>query len=609
MAPSRWTTEQQTTFLLALVANYLGYQKDNKISRFWVILYKKWFKEWSVSLSDDAQIPLEERERQKGIEMDAIKKKLREWFRNHARTLKKANKSDKALTLELTTKSSRRLQATEVYARKHYDTKIKPLLKEELEALDEAPRYRIGLVKKSIKKAWDAESDEVKRSILDEVEAAKEVPEAQLTPPNTVRTPQQYQSAIDCIPDAMEKLHDSLTEQTGWVWTILGGGPDPSFPGGEPRSVAFNFGKNFLKQLFKAWHDDWEEHISKPFASFVSSVFSPEVCASRALDNDNIPQASTSALTKAEYILSEGSDDEDNNIGIHFFPTTTPVVHGTPTAMPSPNPSVNTGTPSRAAPTFDESNIDPHLRSTTAVVPPASPIVPGASASSALPMPPVVPNAEMSPAQSDPGAPRLLLSTTSRPPSAVQPAAPAASTSTDDFIFPPALFSSPAPASLDTGDEGDEGEWSELLSGLKKRLAPPPAKEPKAKKQKKIKAPSNTTELQTTGDTTKSKKARALKLKNPPAAEETTGRVKHVRRAPGTKEVVPLTVSEDGKQVADAYGNPVGKENTRMTIVNVFGNALLMLRCKDYIIAAKTKNAGKETQKRRQLLKLQCKDE
>lgn len=38
--------------------------------------------------------------------------------------------------------------------------------------------------------------------------------------------------AIAGLSDAMEQINHTLQEQTGWVWTILGGGPDPAYSDG-----------------------------------------------------------------------------------------------------------------------------------------------------------------------------------------------------------------------------------------------------------------------------------------------------------------------------------------------------------------------------------------
>lgn len=36
-------------------------------------------------------------------------------------------------------------------------------------------------------------------------------------------------SAIVSLPDVMDQLRNALKTQTGWVWTLLGGGPDLQF--------------------------------------------------------------------------------------------------------------------------------------------------------------------------------------------------------------------------------------------------------------------------------------------------------------------------------------------------------------------------------------------
>ncbi|KAG6876208.1 hypothetical protein C0992_000488 [Termitomyces sp. T32_za158] len=144
----------------------------------------------------------------------------------------------KALTIDLNPKSSRRLQLTEAYAQKYYKSKIKNIVDAEINGLEERPRYPIAIIKRNIQQAWDAESDEVKQEIMHDIQEGSS--SSNRSPPVNLlidRTPEEYATAIDCIPDAMDSINNSLAKQTGWIWTILGGGPDPRF-GGQVRTVA-----------------------------------------------------------------------------------------------------------------------------------------------------------------------------------------------------------------------------------------------------------------------------------------------------------------------------------------------------------------------------------
>ncbi|KAG6871563.1 hypothetical protein C0992_010733, partial [Termitomyces sp. T32_za158] len=203
------------------------------LNKFWPGFERKWFKRWPAMLDDDsAVISPEDRDLKLGSVIAAKKKQLKEWFQNQSQSMKRGKKN--GASIDFNPKSSRRLQATEVYAAKYYESKIKPKVDEKLSAMEDRPRYTIGVVKNTIKEAWDAESEEVRLEVLEEVNNARK---KLLSPSESVRTPQHYATVIESIPAVIERINQTLHEQTGWIWTILGGGPDPTYPGGQVRTV------------------------------------------------------------------------------------------------------------------------------------------------------------------------------------------------------------------------------------------------------------------------------------------------------------------------------------------------------------------------------------
>ncbi|KAG5633086.1 hypothetical protein H0H81_011189, partial [Sphagnurus paluster] len=91
-----------------------------------------------------------------------------------------------------------------------------------------------------IKAAYDAEPDDIKREIEAEIErdalAKKNVKSAMSMSIDVPRTADEYAEAIEHIPDTVNHIIDTLAAQTGWTWTVLGGGPDPVL-GGTLRTV------------------------------------------------------------------------------------------------------------------------------------------------------------------------------------------------------------------------------------------------------------------------------------------------------------------------------------------------------------------------------------
>ncbi|KAG6875439.1 hypothetical protein C0992_003823 [Termitomyces sp. T32_za158] len=444
----------------------------------------------------------------------------------------KRGKKLKGITLDL--KSTRHQQVTEAYSAKYYQTKIKPLVDEALQEMSEWPRYPLPVVKHQIKKAWEAESEEVRRTIIEEVNSQ---PKGKDVDTPRVRSPDEYASAIASIPDVIKKISHSLQDQTGWVWTILGGGPDPTYPNGQVRTVSFNFGRNTLDHSFKMSHDDYNGQVLKPFLTFAASCFTPEVCAARALKS-NDEKMSLAPLNKADdaqtmmksvmdvsdYTILDSEDEDDGRlfdvsvIDPQLFLNTsqgqasiTAATVSTPTAATAPT-TVSTPTSATV--------------SSAVVAIPVQPVQP----SSALTTPQTAPTQSPSSTAEDLSLTNDCLS------SAPQPDA------SDSFIFPPMRYDNPphdlstqsclspydliAHSRLTNPESGNE-----LLASLKRHPSVPAAKAPKQKKQKTTKAilvPKNVSNSQSN-------------------QESLIITAKRVWKSTGTKEVIPLTVDADGK--------------------------------------------------------------
>ncbi|KAH0580148.1 hypothetical protein H2248_002956 [Termitomyces sp. 'cryptogamus'] len=119
---------------------------------------------------------------------------------------------------------------------------------------------------------------------------------------------------------------------------------------------------------------------------------------------------------------------------------------------------------------------------------------------------------------------------------------------TNLFIFPPVLNSTHS--RLLSPEQEPEEHWSELLASLKKRPSAPVAEAPKQKKQNTV--------IHATKP--------APVPKNVLNADKLTVQGKRIRKAPGMREVVPLTVNANGKPLYKTHKPALckkvkGKEN------------------------------------------------
>lgn len=90
------------------------------------------------------------------------------------------NKLIADITVKTGRKKTRPLNATEVYAKKYYATRVQPAVKEELEAMKDvadapAPKKRaIRVVRKQLASCWENESAEVKEEVTRLAQEMKE---------------------------------------------------------------------------------------------------------------------------------------------------------------------------------------------------------------------------------------------------------------------------------------------------------------------------------------------------------------------------------------------------------------------------------------------------
>ncbi|KAG6889513.1 hypothetical protein C0992_004928 [Termitomyces sp. T32_za158] len=166
MAPPQWTTNKQKEFLEYHKDKFLHYQAQTLLHKFWPYIENKWFQKWPAILNNEDELSPEEQTLKLGSVIEVKKKQLKIWYENISQALKGVTKS-KDISLNFNPKNTCHRQVTKLYASKYYDDKIKPLVNKELNAMDH-PCYTIGVIKQNIKKAWEAESEEVRRDVMEQ---------------------------------------------------------------------------------------------------------------------------------------------------------------------------------------------------------------------------------------------------------------------------------------------------------------------------------------------------------------------------------------------------------------------------------------------------------
>ncbi|KAG6895612.1 hypothetical protein C0992_000360 [Termitomyces sp. T32_za158] len=568
MPPPRWTTEEQTKFLFSHIGKFTEHQNNDTLHSFWPYIEREWDARWPVNptsnekegselgldrgdekkICDDAQLKkvliFIETDTYIQIMLIVFGKRLRAWYNNNSETRKKP--PAKTTIASVPGVGTRVKQPSEIWASKFYKLKVQEKVKAECEANNIPSNKALSVIKRHIKEGFEAEPEEVRQQILAESQALKEAAKARRINPMSP-TPESYAEAISYISDVSYGFLDAQHEKTGWTWTLLGGGPDPSH-GGRLRTVVFHAGQNHLGHNFGAAHATFREAVLNPFAAFVKSAFSPDICAARSLID-----------IESEHLKS--LDEE--------------AINTLDTGLPKPPaPSLSPLSPALPAPSNTSSQSDTPAEHSTPLPPETPSSQSDMPAEHSTPLPPETPKSPVVSSLPLAEAQRIVIEV---PDSMIDPvlrspldaennheslssAAEVLTTFLDgtSFVFPNNVYRDEytSPPSWNTSSpETSVLPPNELLPGLVKNLAAPSASvavnQPKSKpkpRPKKVNQKKATT----------------------PAPEAETGRGQRVRKARNGKEVMPLTVDADGKPTFDANRNPVrntskrkrGKENT-----------------------------------------------
>ncbi|KZS99509.1 uncharacterized protein LAESUDRAFT_765451 [Laetiporus sulphureus 93-53] len=243
MAPRRWTTEEEYTFLNNLYPQYLKAQKKGHQDPFFIWVEHEWFEAFSEHkkvFGHEISTLMDEQETQLHMAITARQKQLREWFRNRNASARCSGAAPKSsLNMNIATKPAGRrcLKGLELYSRKYYRTRVQPAVKKIIMEQSLSSKETLHVIKQLTAKMFEKEDDEIKAEIQAEYDAqeihqnedAGEASEA-------LPTPMQCQEFIDSMPAMLKELFSELSRKTGWCFTVIGGGPCPE-EDGEIRTI------------------------------------------------------------------------------------------------------------------------------------------------------------------------------------------------------------------------------------------------------------------------------------------------------------------------------------------------------------------------------------
>ncbi|KAF8887613.1 hypothetical protein BD779DRAFT_1672737 [Infundibulicybe gibba] len=291
MPPPRWTTPEQLSFLTGWVEKYLEAKKKKQYDNFWKELECAWFEKWPEDgLGEECDLASPEgvkRFAEVAAKVELQKDQLKTWFRNNSGDKgRRALNKKPVICVGVKPHGKRRLRAEEMYSRLVYANQIQSAVSEQIRTLKPGRKGLLPLIRTQIKKAWEAESDEVKAMVLEAV-ANQDVPTKEKV---IEKTPEAYAKVIKELPTIFSQFFGELADMTGWSFEVVCGGPNPS-NSGKVRTMGYHEGKNRLGLFFSEAYPSYEKGFLTPYKDFLNDVYPAAVCNARALksvDGDGV---------------------------------------------------------------------------------------------------------------------------------------------------------------------------------------------------------------------------------------------------------------------------------------------------------------------------------
>ncbi|KAJ7495435.1 hypothetical protein FB451DRAFT_1387463 [Mycena latifolia] len=372
MSPTPWATKPQMDWLQSWMKDYITRQAEGKLHLFWPNMLEAWFRKFPEytnlglptpndpngrALTDEEMAAL-------GLAIQARRKKLENWFRNHR--AKASNRSASAPGASAATrklfqvniqKRHRAHQPIEVFQKRNkalidekldaegYNALNEEKMAEELDdwaneaedttagrlkrAKSDRMRMRTRVVSALFAEASKEELDEIEKEIAREKEAQRSEEEAMEKLDASVprsRTPWELQDAIDQLDRVYKETHHATYDAAGWVGMTILGGPNPRLDG-ELSIKIICFGETPAGNDFEDVCIDFDKNVIEPFEAFMRAAYTAEQCKATAMPARSEPPAPEGRAARDEAPVSAPKEPND--------PKTIPVSDTTPIAPDS----------------------------------------------------------------------------------------------------------------------------------------------------------------------------------------------------------------------------------------------------------------------------------
>ncbi|KAG6818766.1 hypothetical protein H0H93_002005 [Arthromyces matolae] len=350
--PKFWTTKEQHTWLSTYLDDYRERMSDQSYTPFWDRVYEDWEKKYPerVATFPDLSPTDQLTEEQLATLQKAIEKRqaqIQSWFR--WRTQKKGRQADKNVSKQLQKVllgSQERLpQLPHIYSDMFYETKIAPVVEQQTpKGATNADRFAIAnRVTRAMFAAEDPAVVDQVRARFAELKREKDERAERLglgptledieNPTLTVYLLRKSPTSIrnlENLPAYMGRFLEFLHTSTGWSFSCIMGGPDPSMKN-EISVKSYHVGWSPAGKDFSRHYRNYEEDVMVPYTEFLHSICArsvDEVSIRSSLGTDTGGPVIEGSTLKNTVHGAEGKENSkgDVNAGKESSPTPVTVV-------------------------------------------------------------------------------------------------------------------------------------------------------------------------------------------------------------------------------------------------------------------------------------------
>ncbi|KAJ3547486.1 hypothetical protein NMY22_g1623 [Coprinellus aureogranulatus] len=252
----------------------------------------------------------------------------------------------------------RALTEPQMYSKLYYETRIKDEIEAESSERNLSKGQRMALTAQRLQKAYENESEDVKKRVQEAIaKAAREKEEALDILKNMMesggekeQTPEEYARIQASLQPIIRCFFDMLGSLTGYAFCVIGGGPKSANLNGSMGYVSYNrgWGESRNDFTFNRWHEDYQKQVVQPFGEYCHELFPEELRLQRAITITESPNLSLDALRRSGRnfgkLQSGGTISLPTGLTSEGSPPVT-----VPTQPPNPAPSSSTRAPARKA--------------------------------------------------------------------------------------------------------------------------------------------------------------------------------------------------------------------------------------------------------------------